>query len=606
MKRILSLTAVSLLAAAALCFNAAAAFGQSKLITSPDGIKGRYIVILNEKYIEAFASAPAIGSEAMYLSMVHGGKIERLFSSAFKGFVIETTEKGAESLSNDERVLLVEQDIPIYAEAIQSSATWGLDRIDQRALPMNASYGYLTDASNVHAYVIDSGVRTTHVEFGGRATKDVDLLTDGQNGNDCMGHGTHVAGTIGGATYGVAKNIRIHSVRVLPCTGTGQISDLLAGVDWVTANHQSPAVANISITASGPSSILDTAIQNSINSGVTYVVAAGNYNQDACIFSPARAANAITVGATYTADDKAAYSDYGSCVDIWAPGTLITSASFANDTDSRLMSGTSMASPHVAGVAALYLAAHPNAAPAAVTQAVISTSTAGVVTGLDSSSPNRLVYSLLGQAPPVPVAGRVTIVKRANRQGETITNAEFPFEAVNLSASNFTLQPDNQFDDANVVAFGSANTIVVTEDQVLGWVLRSIDCTESSGQANTTVDLANRQARIVVEEGESVQCTFTSDQLVPSAANATAQGRVVDQRGRGIRGIRLSILDANTGLTRFATSNTFGYYRFTELPVDHFYIVSTLFVKRYEFANAQFAFTLMDDRTGIDFVGVER
>lgn len=409
-----------------------------KFQQSENGIPNRYIVVLDDKFVDEKSMAPAIGSEAEYLTYVYGGKVANVYANAFKGFVAEMSEDEARALSNDDRVAYVEQDAEVFPAAVQTGATWGIDRIDQRDLPLNSEYSYGTDASNVHAYIIDSGIRSTHVEFGGRATKDYDALTDGQNGNDCMGHGTHVAGTIGSATWGVAKSIRLHAVRVLPCSGSGTTSHLIMGIDWVTANHLSPAVANISVTASGPSNAIDSAIESMINSGVTTVVAAGNNNMDACNYSPARAANAITVGATYTADQKATYSNFGNCVDMWAPGSLITSVSYANDTDSRIMSGTSMASPHVTGVAALYLAVNPNANPATVAQNIFNTSTPNVVTGLDTASPNRLVYSWLGSAPPAPTPtptpapARVTIKKRANARTESTPNTTFPYDAVNF------------------------------------------------------------------------------------------------------------------------------------------------------------------------------
>jgi subtilisin family serine protease len=214
--------------------------------------------------------------------------LTRVYDVALKGFSAEMTEDAATALSMDDRVQFVEEDAWVTADAVQSNATWGLDRIDQHALPLNSSYQYNATGAGVHAYIIDSGIRVTHQEFGGRASVSADFIGDGQNGNDCFGHGTHVAGTVGSATYGVAKGVYLHAVRVLDCNGSGTVSNLLAGVNWVTSNHASPAVANISIGLSGVSPALDSAITSSIASGVTYAIAAGNGGNDACNYTPVK------------------------------------------------------------------------------------------------------------------------------------------------------------------------------------------------------------------------------------------------------------------------------------------------------------------------------
>lgn len=612
MKKFWIISLLSLLGVAAATLLPQTTSGQKgKLRKSENGIPDRFIVVLNEK-IDKQAVAPAIESEAAHLTSQYGGNVKEIYSNALKGFVVEMDERSALELSADDRVAFVEQDSLTTGSTTQSGAVWGIDRIDQRSLPLNSAYSFLDTASNVHAYVIDSGIRPTHVEFGGRATADFDALSDGQNGVDCSGHGTHVAGTIGGATYGVAKNVRLHGVRVLPCSGGGLVSHLIMGVDWVTANHIKPAVANISITASGTSSAMDSAIQNSVNAGVTYVVAAGNVNLDACSYSPARNPAAISVGASTNSDQKAGYSNWGSCVDIWAPGSSITSVSHANDFDLRVMSGTSMASPHVAGVAALYLASNPNASPATVVQNLLNTSTNQSLTGLDATSPNKLVYSLLGSAAPspspTPTAGRVTIKKRTNvRTPEGTGTASFPFEAVNLASESFTLEPDNQFVDSNITSFGTENTITITEAGVLGWALTSISCIETPadglpGFTNSTVDIANRTARIVVEQGEDVECTFTSDQLAPTASFASVSGRVTTPDGRGTRNIRLRLINLNTGAERWANTSSFGYYSFGDLEVAHFYVLSIHSSRKIESDSAVRSFTLNEDLSAMNFV----
>lgn len=609
MKKFMILSIVTMLVTFASILPQTASGQTGKFRMSERGIHGRYIVVLNPKYVDSQASEPAIASEAAHLQGIYGGDVKGVYANALKGFVVEMPEQAAIALSKNVRVAYVEQDAEISVASSQSSASWGIDRIDQRGLPLNTLYSWGTTASNVHAYIIDSGIRPTHADFGGRATADYDALSDGQNGIDCSGHGTHVAGTVGSATYGVAKNVRLHGVRVLPCSGNGMVSHLLMGIDWVTANRIRPAVANISITISAPSPVIDTAIQNSVNAGVTYVVAAGNYNQDACNYSPARASAAISVGATISTDSKASYSNWGSCVDIWAPGNGITSLGHSSDTATRVMSGTSMASPHVAGVAALYLASNPNASPATVANNLYSTSTGGVVSGLDGASPNRMVYSWLGGTPPAQTPARVTIKKRTNNHGpESVPTTSFPYSADNLASPSFALYPENEFVDSNVTAFGSGNMITVTENAVLGWQLTSISCVETSGGGlpntlNTTVDLANRKANIVVEEGEQVECTFTSQPLAPSASYAMVSGQVTTPDGRGVRGARIDLLNASTNEVRYVTTNSFGYYTFTQLRVGDFYVISVPVTKKSGNRTplAQ-SFTLESDIAALNFI----
>jgi subtilisin family serine protease len=343
---------------------------------------------------DAFSRAPSVAELATEMvELSHFGKRRHLYEHALRGFAVEATPYEAEQLANDSRVAFVEEDGVMEASAAQTNATWGLDRIDQRALPLNKTYQYNQTGAGVHAYVIDSGIRATHTEFKGRMGNGFSAVSDGQGTNDCNGHGTHVAGTIGGTIYGVAKSVTLHSVRVLGCSGTGTSTAVIAGIEWVTANRVRPAVANLSL-GGGISSALDLAVVNSIAAGVTYAIAAGNASSDACQNSPARVAAALTVGAVGTNDARASFSNFGACVDLFAPGAGIGSAWHTSDTTATSMSGTSMAAPHAAGAAALYLQNNRNALPAQVVQAVLSLATTGRVIGPGTGSPNRLLHTL--------------------------------------------------------------------------------------------------------------------------------------------------------------------------------------------------------------------
>jgi subtilisin family serine protease len=364
---------------------------QAKFRKNANKIENNYIVVLNDGIVGErgrFSIAPYVAQEMVE---THRGQLKHLYQHALNGFAVEMTPEEAEALSQDFRVAYVEEDGIVKADATQSNPPWGLDRIDQRNRPLNAIYTFNWTGSGVRAYVIDTGIRTTHTQFGGRASNVFDAF--GGSGADCNGHGTHVSGTIGGSTYGVAKSALLRGVRVLDCNGSGSTSGVIAGVDWVTNNHINPAVANMSL-GGGASSSLDTAVNNLANSGVPIAVAAGNSNVDACGTSPARAANAITVGSTTTSDARSSFSNFGTCLDIFAPGSGILSAWFSSDTATATLSGTSMASPHVAGVAALYKQFSPGASATTTRNAIVNGSTTGVLTGIGTGSPNRLLYSL--------------------------------------------------------------------------------------------------------------------------------------------------------------------------------------------------------------------
>jgi len=352
--------------------------------TAGEAVPGQYIVVFQNSVADPASVATELVNTA-------GGSLLHVYTSAIKGFAARLPAPAADALGRNPLVASVEGDQVMRADVTQSMNAngdpWGLDRIDQNALPLSRTYTYTSTGAGVHAYIIDTGIWTLHPEFGGRATNVFDAYH--ATGEDCNGHGTHVAGTIGAATYGVAKGVSLHGVRVLSCVGVGLNSDVIAGVDWVTANHLTPAVANMSL-GGGKSPALDQAVTNLWNSGVFLAVAAGNDNVDACTESPSGAASVFTVAASEKTDAKASYSNWGTCVEAYAPGSAIVSTYLGGTTMS--LSGTSMATPHVVGVAALYKATFGDQPSASVSSWIISNSTSGVITGNVSGTPNRLLF----------------------------------------------------------------------------------------------------------------------------------------------------------------------------------------------------------------------
>ena len=361
-------------------------------------IANQYIVVLNDDVGDVDGEAHRLSRD--FAGDRNGGYT---YKHALKGFSVRMSEERAAKLADDPRVKYVEEDGVVSIDATQTNAPWGLDRIDQRQRPIDGRYDYFATGTGVKVYIIDTGIRATHTDFGGRVISGFTIFNDGLGTNDPNGHGTHVAGTVGGSHWGVAKNVTLVPVRVLDANGAGADSGVIFGVDYVTQIHQTgqPAVANMSLSNDIGSSALDDAVETSINDGVTYTVAAGNRSTDACGTSPARVPTAITVGSTDKDDRKAFTSNHGTCLVLFAPGVDIQSAWNTSDTDSNVISGTSMAAPHVAGVAALYLEDHPTASPPTVRNAIVNTTTQGILTGLAFNTPNRLLYSLLTGPPPV-------------------------------------------------------------------------------------------------------------------------------------------------------------------------------------------------------------
>lgn len=405
--------------------------------TGCEPVEGSYIVVLKDLGKAGNPATPEQAAEA--LSRRFGGQPEHVYQQALQGFNSRMTSLQASAMTTDPSVAYIEQDCWGGITTRQSGAPWGLDRVDERDLPLDSWYHFGTGSADVHAYVLDTGIRSTHPELSGRVGAGTSIT--GASIEDCHGHGTHVAGILGATTYGMAKSTTIHPVVVVDCNGGGTASQALAGVDWVTANHISPAVANMSVRYS-PSTSLDTAVRNSIQAGVTYVVGAGNESQSACNFSPGRVAEALTVGATDVNDVRASSSNFGTCVDLFAPGVDIPSAcpgelTFCADGcvpqggDISRCDGTSMASPHGAGLAARYLRQNPLASPASVLQDIVANSTSGRLSSIGTGSPNQLLYSDFLNRPPNAV----------NDFLETSQDTELPIPFGTLLGND--VEPDN-------------------------------------------------------------------------------------------------------------------------------------------------------------------
>jgi hypothetical protein len=429
-------------------------------------IDGQYIVVFEDRL-----SDDDVDTRADEIVRNARGKKNHVYKNALKGFSAELTEKEALKIAAREDVAYVEEDGLVTADATQSPATWGLDRIDQRDLPLSNSYTYNFTASGVKAYIIDTGILTTHTQFGGRAIHGRDAVNNDNDATDCHGHGTHVAGTVGGSTYGVAKSVTLVAVRVLDCSGNGTDAGVIAGIDWVTADHQAgqPAVANMSL-GGGVSQALDDAVNRAINDGVTMAVAAGNGDQfgnplNACNGSPSRVPAAITVGATTSTDARSSFSNYGTCLDLFAPGSSITSAWYTSTTATNTISGTSMATPHVTGVAALYLSQNGNQSPATVRNAIVANATPNKVTNPLTGSPNLLLYSIWGGGTPAPTISSFSPTSGPAGTSVTISGTNFTGATAvsfnNVAATGFTVNSSTQI-TATVANCSSTGNVRVT------------------------------------------------------------------------------------------------------------------------------------------------
>jgi len=468
---IAAISATSVLQAAA----PSAVATKFKSVQADRAIAGQYIVKLKDQFVDQQVTAmggqlmtasaamehrrSVVANMAQEMSNLHGANIKRQYHTAISGFVAQMSNKEMRAMLSHDSIDYIEQDQAISINATQNGATWGLDRIDQADLPLDSTYTYTNDGSGVNAYVIDTGILVSHSDFNGRAQNGFDFVDNDSVAQDCNGHGTHVAGTVGSSTYGVAKNVTLHAVRVLDCGGGGTTSGVIAGIDWVAANAVHPAVANMSL-GGGNSTALDSSVQSAIASGITFAVAAGNSNSDACSGSPNRVPEALTVASSTSSDARSSFSSWGSCIDLFAPGSSITST--WNNGGTNTISGTSMAAPHVAGVAALYLQTDPSASPATVNAAVTGNAISGRISNVNGS-PNLLLQSEFGGTPPPPPPpppgnvldkGVAVTGLSDSRGGEVFYTMDIPAGATNL---NFDISGGSG--DADLyVKFGSAPT----------------------------------------------------------------------------------------------------------------------------------------------------
>ena len=432
----------------------------SNLMGAP--VVGHYIVTLKSDIApRTFALAEAAA----------GSQILSVYTDAINGFAGVLDASALERLAKDPGVASIEQDRMVVLQGDQVDPPWGLDRVDQRSGTRNSRYSYTNTGAGVTAYVIDTGVMASHIDFGGRVGAGYTVYDDGRGTTDCNGHGTHVAGTIGGSTYGIAKAVSITPVRVLSCSGTGSISGVIAGVDWATSDHGSgsPAVANMSLGGLY-SAALNLAVANATADGIVFAVAAGNNNRLACSYSPASEPTAITVGAIGGSDDRASFTNYGSCVDVFAPGVSITSATITSSSASRMLSGTSMASPHVAGAAALLLQSDPTASPAQIAAQIVNNATPDAITGLAAGSPNLILYTGAAFVSPNPVApsvptsltavGGVTqaiLAWNAPTQSGGADVTDYVVEYSSNSGSSWTVFADGVSTDVTATVIGLVN-----------------------------------------------------------------------------------------------------------------------------------------------------